>query len=99
MAQITVTHITDFKNGWAYKLQFPVSELGNCIALCGWTIMNDIERTDEVRAEEARLDCLEYLVIPDGRDWFQRYGTKFNIYQDVTAENSEIATSTSAPVI
>lgn len=73
---VEVTYWPDLDRG--YKLRFPVSELGNAVALCGWTLVNDIEKTDEIRAEIARLESFESLPIPDGKAWFARFASRIH---------------------
>lgn len=78
--QITAIHWTS--TDAAYRLDFPLSQLGNALALCGWTLQNAITKTPEVNAELARLGALDSLPIPDGREWFAKYGTKYTPRED-----------------
>lgn len=58
-----------------YDLEFPIEELGNAIAICGWTASSRVSpQSDEVRAELHRLEQLGPLDIPDGRRWVKRFG-------------------------
>jgi hypothetical protein len=60
-----------------YVLTFPVCEIGNAIALCGWTLANPIRTHSQAAADEVRrLESLESLSIPDGTDWFKRYARR-----------------------
>ena len=59
-----------------YRLSFPLSELANAIALCGWTMTNDLVLTPDVEKELAFLTGANYLDIPDGREWFAKYGKR-----------------------
>lgn len=69
----TLRHWVQLDQG--YDLEFPIDQLSNAIALCGWTAANNIRpRSPEVLAELDRLGALEALDIPDGRRWFKRFG-------------------------
>lgn len=71
---IVVQHSPNLES--TYALRFPISELSNAIALCGWTLANKLPQTAEVQAEIARLESLPYLDIPDGRNWYAQFATK-----------------------
>lgn len=63
-----------------YRLEFPLAELGNALATCGWLLANDLKPVEPTTAEEIRreLDRLQeqaYLDIPvDG--WFRRFAMR-----------------------
>jgi len=62
-----------------YDLEFPIEELCNAIALCGWTCAEHVKPTsrydaEEIQIELARLQSLDALDIPDGRRWLKRFG-------------------------
>ena len=73
---ITVMHRPNLDT--LYSLSFPLEELGNAIALCGWMLANKIldnyAADSEVRAEIKRLSALEYLDIPEA-GWFAKHAT------------------------
>lgn len=72
----TMIEATHHADDATYRLRFPLSELANAIALCGWTLANSIRQTDEIATELARLELLPYLEIPDGRGWFAEFATR-----------------------
>jgi hypothetical protein len=64
-----------------YDLEFPIEELGNAIALCGWTAAEHVKPVsrydaEEIKIELARLQSLGALEIPDGRRWFKWFGKR-----------------------
>lgn len=65
-------------SGNFWRLTFPVSEMGNALAICGWTLANNFDRSfSEVRAELNRLESLPFLEIPnDPRAWFAKFGIR-----------------------
>lgn len=77
--QLTLKKCTDANNGTGVEINIPLSELGNAIAIFGWTITNDLNLVGDVRDEYNRLSDLEYLDILDGQaftDWRDKYVRK-----------------------
>lgn len=63
--------------GVDYMLHFPVSELENAIALCGWTLANDLPKgLPGVAAALAKAEAKEELLMPDGPAWLAQYATR-----------------------
>lgn len=79
----TTINLQHFSGDTEYVLTFPVSEMANAIALCGWTLANKIRAHggSEALTELTRLEVgceandLD-LPIPDGREWFAKFARK-----------------------
>ena len=75
---LKVTFCKEWNNIVFYDLCFPLVELGNALAICGWSLWNridDAQKTPEVHDEFHRLRALEYLDLPDSREWLGKFGT------------------------
>lgn len=72
---IRCIYCPDWNMNTRYELVFPLSELSNAVSLCGWTLLNQIERTAAIDEEVAKLQHREYLEIPEGREWFSKHAT------------------------
>lgn len=71
---VTCPHWVD---GREYVLHFPLSELANAIAICGWMITNHLDRSNPaVHDEIARLAELPHLAILNARKWFAEYASE-----------------------
>ena len=71
---ITVPHWVD---GTLYHLHFPLSQLENAIAICGWLIVNHIDRSNaDVQNEIARLAARPHIAILNAQEWFRTYASK-----------------------
>lgn len=64
-------------DGREYVLHFPLRELENAIAICGWMITNHLDRSNaDVQDEIARLAQLPHLAILNARAWFAEYASE-----------------------
>lgn len=64
-------------DGREYVLCFPLSELENAIAICGWMITNHLDCSNaDVQNEIARLAVLPHLAILNARKWFAEYSSE-----------------------
>jgi len=78
----TTVNVRKYCGDTEYVLTFPISEMQNAIALCGWMIANSIrqhggsEAIAELERIEAKVAANDWIPIPDGREWFQKFARK-----------------------
>lgn len=72
---VTCPHWID---GREYILCFPLNELANAIAICGWMIANHLDRSNpDIQDELARLAELPHLaILPNPRKWFSEFASE-----------------------
>jgi hypothetical protein len=73
---VTCLHWTNLET--LYRLAFPLDELANAVALCGWTLLNELPKTPALEAKLREVQALGDLEIPDGRVWFSRHARRAN---------------------